>query len=252
MAVPACHDPLSSDLSGLRGLSTGSLFHPYAPTLTQPTAGSASFPTNIPSLTTQQQPPASKRRCIESASSPSGIPERYFFNLRDDWADNSPMSTALFEQGFYKSSDVPMFASSGCPAAIINELSVYPCSMNGPQDEGHLHNYLHSLVQQELLQKPHVYLTVLAAMRTTNRPLVSLPVPLIKSPGSSQSKFMDPTFALAKFIEGKDEVPAIPILYSLDASFCIRTSLPGKKGVKGWWDKYNTDLTMAGTCLPNQ
>ncbi|RPA88386.1 hypothetical protein L873DRAFT_1935235 [Choiromyces venosus 120613-1] len=162
------------------------------------------------------------------------------------------MSTALFEQGFYKSSDVPMFSSSGCPAAIINELSVYPCSTNGPPDEGRLHNYLHSLVQQELVQKPHVYLMALAAMRTTNRPLVSLPVPLIKSPGSGQSKFMDPTFPFAKFIEGKDEVPATPILYSLDASFCIRTSLPGKKGVKGWWDKYNTDLTLAGTLLPDE
>ncbi|RPA88505.1 hypothetical protein L873DRAFT_1796616 [Choiromyces venosus 120613-1] len=90
-------------------------------------------------------------------------------------------------------------------------------------------------------------------MRTTNHRLISLPVPLIMFPGSGQSKFMDPTFPFAKFIEGKDEVPATRILYSLgDASLRIGTSLPSKKEVKGWWDKYNGDLTMAGTLLPNE
>ncbi|RPA88737.1 hypothetical protein L873DRAFT_1796494 [Choiromyces venosus 120613-1] len=98
-----------------------------------------------------------------------------------------------------------------------------------------------------------MYLIVLAAMRTTNHLLISFPVPLIMFPVSGQSKFMDRTFPFAKFIKGKDEVPAIRILYSLgDASLRIGTSLPSKKEVKACSDKYNGDLTVAGTLLPDE
>ncbi|RPA88409.1 hypothetical protein L873DRAFT_1930559, partial [Choiromyces venosus 120613-1] len=70
-SVPTSHDPLSADPSGLSGLSTGFLLHPPAPTLTQPTAGSAGLRPNTPALNTQLQPAPSKRRHIGSTSSPS-------------------------------------------------------------------------------------------------------------------------------------------------------------------------------------
>ncbi|RPA89734.1 hypothetical protein L873DRAFT_1849181 [Choiromyces venosus 120613-1] len=250
-AIPTSHNPLSLDTAGLSYLSTGLLLHPSGPTLMQPVAGSAGPPLNM--LSSTAQPPASKRRRITSLSSHIRSAERYFFKLQDDWVDNSRVSTALSEQGFYKTSDVPMFANGGCPAAIINELTIYCHTIDGPPDGRRLHNCLHSLVQQALVQNPHVYLMALAAMRTTNHLLISLPVPLIMFPGSGQCKFMDPTFPFVKFIEGKDEVPTTRILYSLgDARLRIGTSLPSKKEVKAWWDKYNGDLTGAGTLLPDE
>jgi len=117
-------------------------------------------------------------------------------------------------------------------------------------DEYRLYNCVHSLVQQALVQNPRLYLTALAAMKTTNHRLISLPVPLLILPGSGQSRLMDPEFPFAKFIARNDEVPATRILYSLDdTKLHIGIDFLGKKEVKAWWDSCKGSLIEAKTRL---
>ena len=210
----------------------------------------AGYYSNSPAPTPQPQLLARKRRHSTSTSGPSGIFKPYIFTLPDNWADVSPVGIGLREHGFYTSTDVPQFADGRCPDVVVNELRVYR-SYPEPSNDLRLHNCIHSLLQQVLVQNPHVYLTALAAMKTTNHRLISLPTtPKIFS-SSDNSKLMDPTFPFAKCIASDKNVPATRILYSLDnANLRIGTSLSTKPEVKGWWDRSGGNLEVAATQLP--
>ena len=56
---------------------------------------------------------------------------------------------------------------------------------------------------------------------------------------------MDPEFPFAKFIDRNDQVPATPILYSLDhTKLPIGTGFLHKKEVKAWWDSCKDSLIV--------
>jgi len=109
---------------------------------------------------------------------------------------------------------------------------------------------VHTLLQQVLVQTPRVYLTALAAMKTTNHRLISLPVPLITYPVSDDPQLIDATFPFAKYVTTQKEVPGTRLLYPLNASTLrIATSLSTHEKVKDWWALSSGDFDTAADML---
>ena len=187
----------------------------------------------------------SKRRYSEYASDIWDLPELYNFELADGWADSSPVTASLREQGFYKGLEVMQFANADSHIAIHNQLGLFDHLAKSSEELAPFGKF-HTLLQQVLVQSPYVYLTALAAMKTTNHRLISLPVPLITLPGSQDSKLMDSTFPFQKYIESEKEVPGTRLLYSLnDATLSLGTGLSAKEKVQAWWAASGGDLNRA-------
>ena len=111
----------------------------------------------------------------------------------------------------------------------------------------------HTLLQQTLVQHPRVYLTALAAMKTNNYRLISLPVPLITCPDSDSPQLMDSTFPFKKYIASEKEIPGTRLLYPLNASTLrIGTHLSCREKVKAWWTLSGGDLKIAASQLQSE
>ena len=174
----------------------------------------------------------------------NALPVSPIFSLPDNWADNSPIPTSL-EQGFYNCPDVHQLADPECNAAIHTQLNVFDRMAKLSDNTDPTYRF-HTLLQQALVQHPRVYLTALAAMKTTNHRLISLPVPLIDYSDGSQIR--DSTFPFEKYIASEKEVPGTRLLYTLNAStFIIGDSLSTQERVKAWWTRSDGDLKIAAT-----
>ena len=171
------------------------------------------------------------------------------FQLTDDWAHDSPVTASLQEQGFYTSLEVMRFANAD---TIHDQLRFWDRFAKVSEKLPHIHGF-HTLLQQVLAQSPYVYLTALAAMKTTNHRLISLPVPLITLPGSQDSKLMDSTFPFQEYIASEKEVLGTRLLYPLNASTLrIGTSLSTQEQVKDWWAVSAGDLNIAASQLQSE
>ena len=142
------------------------------------------------------------------------------------------------------------FSNADSHIAVHNQLGLFDHLAKIPEQELAPVGEFHTLLQQALVQSPYVYLTALAAMKTTNHRLVSLPVPLITLPSSQGSKLMDSTFPFEKYIASEKEVPGTRLLYSLnDANLSLGTGLSDKEKVEAWWAASGGDLSIAAEQL---
>ncbi|RPA88473.1 hypothetical protein L873DRAFT_1923815 [Choiromyces venosus 120613-1] len=133
--VPGHYDSQPAGPSGSTGQSTGfSSCPPAPPPLMGPMMESAALRLNSPALTSQGQLLSRKRSHVEFTSGHSAIQQPYFFKLPDGWVDTTPVQSAICREGFYTSTDVPQFVKGGCPAAILNELSIYQHSASQSDD----------------------------------------------------------------------------------------------------------------------
>ena len=141
------------------------------------------------------------------------------------------------------------FANADSHIAIHKQLRLFNRIAKVSEKHAHFGDP-HTLLQQVLVQSPYVYLTALAAMRTTSHRLISLPVPLITLHTSPGSKLMDSTFPFGEYIKSEKEVPSIRLLYSLNnATLSLGTGLSAKEKVEAWWTASGGDLKIAAEQL---
>ena len=198
----------------------------------------------------QPEPPSKRRRHTEIIRSElTKPPPRELFKLTLDWIRNTPVLHALLKDGFYTSTDVAQFGLPGCPKAILDELNLYP-KFTSWSEGTRLDNCYHSVLQQALVQNPHVYLAALAAMRTENHRMTSLPVaPLIFRP-RQDSELQDPTFPFEKFIANERRVSATRLLFSVGkVDIGIAQGSRSRQEVKAWWEACNGNLEEAADRL---
>ncbi|PUU73571.1 hypothetical protein B9Z19DRAFT_1068895 [Tuber borchii] len=96
-----------------------------------------------------------------------------------------------------------------------------------------------------LIQHPRVYLTALAAMKTTNHRLISLPVPLIDCSDCYQIR--DSLFPFEKYIASEKEVLGTRLLYPLNASTFRIGTISTQERVEAWWTISSGDLQIAAS-----
>ena len=207
-------------------------------------------PSASPAAITQPlaRPPPPKRPYVPGINI---LPISHIFSLPDSWANNSPIHASLLKRGFYNCPDVRQLADPECNIAIHTQLNVFNSIAKLSENTEPTYGF-HTLLQQALVQHPHVYLTALAAMKTTNHRLISLPVPLIDY-SSVGSDLMDSTFPFAKYITSEKEVPGTRLLYPLNASTLrIGTSLSTPEIVGAWWAKSGGNLDIAAKQIDPQ
>ena len=191
------------------------------------------------------QPPARPSTC-QSPYIPgiNILPLSHIFSLPDNWADSSPIHASLLKRGFYNCPDVRQLADPEYNIAIHTQLNIFNRMAKLPDHTETTYGF-HTLLQQALVQHPRVYLTALAAMKTTNHRLISLPVPLIDC-SSAGSYLMDSTFPFEKYATSEKEVPGTRLLYPLNAlTLHIGPSLSTPEIVGPWWAKSGGDFAIA-------
>ncbi|KAG0122866.1 hypothetical protein HOY82DRAFT_619776 [Tuber indicum] len=188
-----------------------------------------------------------KRPYSQFLSQCNTIPSGYIFTLPDNWSDNSHIHTSLLQQGFYKCSNLSHFADATRHIAIHRQLNLFDRMAKPPQDLSPKLTYaFQTLLQQALVQNPRMYLTALAAMKTTNYRLISLPVPLIICPSPHRSELMDCIFPYEKYITHQKKIPQTRLLYSLNAAKVqIAASLSTQKIVHSSLTALGGDLKLA-------
>ena len=198
----------------------------------------------------QSEPPSKRRRHTEIVRSElTKPPLPKLFKLSLDWVHNTPVLHALLKDGFYTSTDVAQFGLPGCPKAMLDELNVYPDSTSW-SGGARLDNCYHSVIQQALVQNPHVYLAALAAMRTTNHRMISLPVAPLIFPPNRDSELQDPTFPFEMFLANELRVSATRLLFSVGkVDIGIAQGSRTKEEVKAWWEPCNGNLEEAADRL---
>ena len=207
-------------------------------------------PSASPPAITQQlaRPPPRKRPYVPGINI---LPVSHIFSLPDSWADNSPVPASLLKRGFYNCPDVRQLADPQCNIAIHTQLNIFDRMAELSENTEPTYRF-HTLLQQALVQHPRVYLTALAAMKTTNHRLISLPVPLMDY-SSVGSDLMDSTFPFEKYITSEKEVLGTRLLYPLNASTLrIGTSLSTREIVGAWWAKSGGDLDIAAKQIDPQ
>jgi len=157
----------------------------------------------------------------------------------------------MLKRGFYNCPDVRQLADPVCNVAIHTQLNAFDRMAKLSENTNPTYRF-HSLLQQALVQHPRVYVTALAAMKTTNYRLVSLPVPLIDYPLNGSS-IMDSTFPFDKYIASEKEVPGMRLLYPLNASTLrIGTSLSTQESVRAWWAMSGGDFEIAANQVDHE
>jgi len=242
--------PPARQLRSRSAVTDSVMAHPdLTPAITGPPMQDHRSHANFVPPTPQRQLMPRKRGYSEYTSETLRFPEPYTFQLPNGWADSSPVTASFREQGFYKGLDVIQFANPDSHIAIHNQLSLCNRIAKVSEKLPHYSDY-HTLLHQALVQSPYLYLTALAAMKTTSHRLISLPVPLIRLHGSQGSKLLDSTFPFDQYVNSEKEVPCVRLLYSLNnATLSLGTGLSAKEKVEAWWAASGRDLKIAAEQL---
>lgn len=213
-------------------------------------SATASSQSQLASSNLQSQQASRKRPHSQITARYTALSPPPPFTLNSDWTRSTPVRETIKDQGFYISTEATQFGNDGCLPGILKQLNTYQLCSTGLRDT-RLDTCYHSLLQQALVQNPHVYLTALAAMNTLNHRMISLPVAPMYFPGQRDSKLMDPSFPFADFIASEPSVAGTRLLYSLgEANIRIAQNPFHKSAVNEWWEKCGGNLEEAAKQLP--
>jgi len=193
----------------------------------------------------QVQPPAKKPRRSQIISAYTEMPPPVSFQLQKEWIGRTAVEHQIYQKGFY----VPQFGLRSCPEPMLDEINRYRRAISFAGGTG-LDNCYHSMLQQVLVQDPLVYLTALAAMKTTNTRMISIPVAPIIFPSDEKIELMGSDFPFAQFLANEHMVPATRLLYSVGkAEIRIANLAPTKEAVDQWWGECGGNFEEAARPL---